>query len=245
MQPLRRIKNKFNNLINRSRLIDVDVPHREEFVDWLRFAVPGMTASGNERAFEFVASHLNSNFPVVEIGSFCGLSTILLGHYLKKYHKSNPIITCDKWVFEGQEPGKPLGGSDLLTHDEYKKFVKDSYLRNVSTFLPTSKPYTIEQFSDDFFDLWESSSTVNDVFCRSIALGGEIAFCFIDGNHQYEFAKRDFINTDKYLTQGGYVLFDDSADGSGWEVNRLAREIESNARYELIARNPNYLFRKR
>ena len=245
MKPFQHIKSKINDWINRSRLKDVDVPHREEFVSWLRFAVPGMTSPGNERAFEFVASHLNSNAPVVEIGSFCGLSTILLGHYLKKYQKTNPIITCDKWVFEGQKLGKPLGGSDLLTHDEYKKFVKDSYLRNVSTFLSANKPYTIELFSDDFFDLWAKKSSMNDVFGRSIALGGEIAFCFIDGNHQYEFAKRDFTNTDKYLIQGGFVLFDDSADGSGWEVNRLAMEIESDVKYEIVARNPNYLFRKR
>jgi hypothetical protein len=183
MLQFQRLKNKINGLVNRSRLRDVDVPRREEFVDWLRFAVPGMTSLGNERAFEYVVSHLNSNYPVVEIGSFCGLSTILLGHYLNKYHKTNPIVTCDKWVFEGQELGESLGGSGLLTHDEYKEFVKGSYLRNVSTFLSTSKPYTIELLSDDFFDLWQNSSTVNDVFGRSVSLGGEIAFCFIDGNH--------------------------------------------------------------
>lgn len=232
-------------MTNRSRWKDVAVPDREEFVAWLRFAVPGMTAEGNERAFEFVASNLNDNSPVVEIGSFCGLSTILLGHYLNKYHRANPLITCDKWVFEGQQLGSPLGGSGLLTHDEYKEFVKDSYLKNVSTFLSTNKPYTIEVFSDDFFDHWANSSNVNDVFGRSIALGGKIAFCFIDGNHQYEFAKRDFVNTDKFLIQGGFILFDDSGDGSGWEVNRLAMEIESDAKYELVARNPNYLFRKK
>ena len=138
-----------------------------------------------------------------------------------------------------------LGGSSLLTHDEYKHFVKDLYMKNVSSFLPANMPFTIEQLSDDFFDLWGTSSTTNDVFNRSIKLGGDIAFCFIDGNHQYEFAKRDFMNTDMYLISGGFVLFDDSGDGTDWDVNRLAREIERDERYETIARNPNYLFRKR
>ncbi len=227
------------------RYRDVSVPEREQFVDWLRLAVPRMTHQGNERAFEFVAMHLDSNAPVLEIGSFCGLSTILIGHYLKKYHKNNRIITCDKWEFEGQKLGMTLGGSSLLTHDEYKHFVKDLYMKNVSSFLPGNIPFTIEQLSDDFFDLWGASSTTNDVFNRSIKLGGDIAFCFIDGNHQYEFAKRDFMNTDMYLIPGGFVLFDDSGDGTDWDVNRLAREIERDERYEIIARNPNYLFRKR
>jgi hypothetical protein len=245
MQSLRRIKNKFKSWSNRVKFIDVAVPDREEFVNWLRFAVPGMTSPGNERAFEFVASQLSSNAPVVEIGSFCGLSTILIGHYLRKYRKTNPIFTCDKWVFEGQKLGESLGGSDLLSHDEYKEFVKDSYMRNVSAFMPASKPYTIELFSDEFFDLWANSSRINDVFGRAVELGGDLAFCFIDGNHQYESAKRDFANTDKYLIKGGYILFDDSGDGSGWEVNRLVKEIERDTKYELIARNPNYLFRKK
>jgi len=233
-------------LLNQLRIVDVAVPAREEFVNWLRFAVPGWTSPGNERSFEFVASHLESDAPVVEIGSFCGLSTILIGHYLSKYHKKNRIITSDKWMFEGQVLGEPLGGSNLLTHDEYKAFVKEAYMKNVSTFLPNNLPYTIEQLSDDFFELWANSAVTNDVFGRATELGGEMAFCFIDGNHQYEFAQRDFINTDRYLVAGGFVLFDDSGDGTtDWEVNRLAKEIERDGKYELVARNPNYLFRKK
>jgi len=238
------LKTAIKTLI-KSSYKDVTVPEREEFVHWLRFAVPGMTASGNERSFEFVAMNLESNAPVLEIGSFCGLSTILIGHYLKKYGKSNRIITCDRWMFEGQKLGESLGGSRLLTHDEYKLFVKESYIRNILTFLPDNKPFTIELFSDDFFDKWNQSLTAVDVLNRNIELGGDVAFCFIDGNHQYEFAKRDFVNSDKCLISGGFLLFDDSGDGSGWEVNRLAKEIASNPHYEVVARNPNYLFRKK
>jgi hypothetical protein len=133
----------------------------------------------------------------------------------------------------------------MVSHDEYKEFVKDSFAKNVSTFMAANKPFTIEAFPDEFFELWANSSRAYDIFRRCIKLGGEIASCFIDGSHKYEFAKRDFANTDKYLSQGGFILFDDSADGSDWEVNRLAIEIENDSRYELVARNPNYLFRKR
>lgn len=75
--------------------------------------------------------------------------------------------------------------------------------------------------------------------------GGEISFSYIDGNHTYAFAKRDFENTDRVLVSGGFILFDDSSDDSTWEVNRLTREIAAGQRYELISKTPNYLFRKR
>jgi hypothetical protein len=39
-------------------------------------------------------------------------------------------------------------------------------------------------------------------------------------------------------------LFDDSADGSGWEVCRLVAEVYRAGRYQLIKKNPNYLFKK-
>ncbi len=99
-------------------------------------------------------------------------------------------------------------------------------------------------FSDDFFDLWKKNKLVADVFDRKIQLGGGISFSYIDGNHSYEYAKRDFKNTDKYLDTGGYILFDDSSDSDPFGLSRLMKEISKNERYKLIIKNPNYLFKK-
>ena len=82
--------------------------------------------------------------------------------------------------------------------------------------------------------------TVTNVLGREQTLGGPIAFAFIDGTHDYDFARRDFENVDKFLAKGGYVLFDDSGKNSQWRVARLMKEIP----YEFIDANPNYLFRK-
>ena len=43
---------------------------------------------------------------------------------------------------------------------------------------------------------------------------------------------------------GGYLLFDDSADDSGWEVGRVVKDVEETGRYKLIAKNPNYFYKK-
>ena len=124
-----------------------------------------------------------------------------------------------------------------------RAFVKVSFLRDVQAF-SLQPPHTIECFSDEFFEHWTALRSSTDVFGRTVRLGGPIGFCYIDGNHTYDFAKRDFENTDRFLVSRGFVLFDDSGDGSGWEVNNLAHEVADCGRYETISHSPNYLFRK-
>jgi hypothetical protein len=216
-----------------------------EFLTWVQFAVPGMLTPGNVEAFRHAIANMPPQGAVIEIGSFCGLSTTVISYWLDKYSRGNKVFTCDKWEFEGQQLGAPLGDSPSVTHDHYQAYVKETYVRVMRTFAADRLPNTIECFSDEFFQLWGSQKTAIDVFGRSVTLGGGVSFCYIDGNHTYDFARRDFENTDRALLRGGFILFDDSADGSHWEVNRLVREIAAAGNYELILTNPNYLFRKK
>jgi hypothetical protein len=215
----------------------------DEFIDWLSFANAGMLNKGNLYCFELAISNLPSDAPILEIGSFCGLSTNAINFYLSKYKKSNKLITSDKWIFENAENGKTIKNSEI-GFLEYRNFVVESFKRNVGFFSSKNLPYTIEVFSDDFFELWVKKSEVTDVFNRNIQLGGPISFAYIDGNHTYEFAKRDFENTDTFLEKGGYILFDDSSNFSPFGCAKLMKEIERNSNYELVIKNPNYLFRK-
>ena len=208
------------------------------------FRCPGMLTQQNIDAMEYAIAHMPPGKPILEIGSFCGLSTVVLCYLLDKHSKTNRMFTCDKWEFEGQQLGAPLGDSTSVTHDAYQAYVKDTFLSIMQTFAANRLPYTIECLSDEFFYRWFTNENVVDVFGRPVTLGGEISFCYIDGNHTYGFAKRDFENTDRALLSGGFILFDDSADDSQWEVNRLTREIACGHQYELVSRNPNYLFRK-
>jgi hypothetical protein len=203
-----------------------------------------MLDNGNIYCFEYAIEQLPSENPIIEIGSFCGLSTSLITFYLEKYRKSNKLITCDKWIFEGAEISSNLLEGSNITHLQYKNFVKETFIRNISFFSKDHLPYTIEQFSDDFFSLWDIQKTETDVLGRQIQLGGKISFAYIDGNHTYEFAKKDFENVDKYLENGGFILFDDSGDNSKWEVRKVIDEIKKSGKYEVIIKNPNYLIRK-
>jgi hypothetical protein len=215
----------------------------DEYINWLSFANAGMLSKGNIYSMRYAIENLPSTSPVLEIGSFCGLSTNVLSYLLSTQGKNNKIITCDKWLFEGAENNGYLGNSKI-SHHHYREFVKSTYMNNVEFFSQNNKPYTIECLSDDFFELWKKNESTIDIFGRNIEFGGTFSFCYIDGNHTYEFAKRDFINVDLYLEPNGYILFDDSSDANPFGLTRLMREIQSNKGYELILKNPNYLFKK-
>lgn len=216
----------------------------DEYVRWLCYANAGILHRGNLFCFDFAIRKLPSAAPIVEIGSFCGLSTNLLTYYKERHSVHNRLITCDKWLFGGAESGPTIGESSI-SHEEYRTFARETYMRNVRLFSRHDLPYTVEMLSDEFFAAWRHGDEASDIFGRPIRLGGPISFCYIDGNHTYEYAKRDFENCDEFLEPGGFILFDDSADGSGWGVCQVVNEVKAGGRYEVAAKNPNYLFRKR
>ena len=85
-----------------------------------------------------------------------------------------------------------MGDSGTVSHADYKTFVKESFLRNIALFSRDDRPYTIEVFSDEFFQAWAAAEPRRDVLGREVALGGPISFCYIDGNHSYEFCAARF-----------------------------------------------------
>lgn len=236
---LTRILNRFRPVSEKKEPVMIS----EEYIEWLSFANAGMLQRGNIYCIDLALSQLPSSAPVLEIGSFCGLSTNIIAHYLKKHKRTNPIFTCDKWEFEGSENTGTIGDSDI-THAEYRSFCKESFMRNVSLFSSFNKPHTIEVFSDDFFSMWNAALKTQDIFGNEIQLGGPVSFAFIDGNHSYSFTQNDFNNTDAFLEVGGFILFDDSGKDSPFECKNLMPEISATGRYKLIAENPNFLFKK-
>ena len=215
----------------------------DEYVSFLSFANAGMLNKGNLLCFDYVMGHLPSKNPMVEIGVFAGLSTNLIGYYKRWHGVTNRLFNCDRWQFEGSEEGGALAGSHV-SHADYRAFVRDTYRRNVAFFSKGAVPSTIELLSDEFFAAWAWNARVTDIFQRPAQLGGPISFCYIDGDHRYEQARNDFLNADRFLEPGGFILFDDSADGSVWEVTRVIEEVKRMPNYRVVIANPNYLVQK-
>ena len=160
-----------------------------------------MLEPGNLYLTDYAISRLPSDAPMLEIGSFCDLSTNILTHYEHKHRRNNPLFSCDKWEFENRS-GSSIGDSSV-SFDRYKQFVRDWFLRNIRTFSEHDLPFTIELFSREFFDMWKREQAARDVFDRDVPLGGPLGFCYVDGNHTHEGAKRDFENCDASTLPAG------------------------------------------
>ena len=234
--------NRISSLIFRALTYRTVKTYSDEYLDWLRFANAGMLHPGNIFAMKYAIDHLPSDDCVIEIGSFCGLSTNVISYFLRKSNKKNKMFCADKWIFENAENGGNLGSSDI-SHSDYRSYVKESFSRNINLFSP-NKPYLIEQFSDEFFENWSQNVEMTDLFGRNVKLGGNVSFCYVDGNHTYEYTKRDFDNINKHLVSGGFILFDDSSDSDPFGLTKLMKEIKRNPEYRLVMKNPNYLFQK-
>jgi Methyltransferase domain len=215
-----------------------------ELLAWMGFINPGMLHRGNIELFSYCLERLPSNNPLVEIGSFAGLSLNHLIYFLRQTGRANPVFSVDEWKFEGSHPGELIEGSQI-SFDAYRNHVIEIFRRNVLLFSPDHLPHHIELSSDEFFAAWGRRETRQDYFGNTANLGGPISFAYIDGNHSYEQSMRDLKNVDCYLEPGGFVLLDDSADNSGLGSAQTAQEAAMWKNYELIAKNPNYCLRKR
>jgi Methyltransferase domain len=215
-----------------------------EFLAWMGFINPGMLQRGNMELFSYCVERLPSNAPLVEIGSFAGLSLNHLIYFVRRAGRTNPIFSVDEWKFEGAQPGQLIKGSKI-SFDAYRDHVIETFRRNVLLFSSDRLPHHIELSSDQFFAAWHKRETRQDYFGNTAALGGPISFAYIDGDHSYQQSKRDFENVDRYLEVGGFIVFDDSADYSGCGSERTAQEASTWKSYELVAKNPNYCLRKR
>jgi methyltransferase family protein len=216
----------------------------DEGATQLYFSIPGILEKGNLYSFEYAISHLPSSAPILEIGSYCGLSANLLAYFKRKHQVASPVITCDKWEFQKPANGSSTNGTPWpVSYKDWQRFARDSYIRNIKTFSGEDPPFTFEMTSDEFFTSWQNGESTRDILGREFALGGPLSFCFIDGNHAYNYVKRDFINCDAFLEPGGFILFDDSTLLKD-DVYKVMPEVMATGRYKLTAMNPYHLFQK-
>jgi hypothetical protein len=228
-----------------ARLIDPPQEIRylkDEYLTWLSFANAGMLESGSKYLIDYALQHLPNEDPILQIGSFCGLSANVITHLKRIHGVRNPLFTSNKWEFENIN-GRPQIPNSPVRLSDYATFVRDSFIRNIKMFSPDDLPFAMEMLSDEFFEAWRFRKSTMDVLGRPVTLGGPLSFCHIDGNHTYECAKRDFQNCDENLEIGGFILFDDSTL-TEFGVYQLMPEIISAGSYKLIAANPYHLFQK-
>jgi len=210
-------------------------------------SIPGWLDPRNVRLFDYCIQHLPSGAPIVEIGSYCGLSLNMLIQLARKHRVSNTVISVDPWTFGIPEE---MTRSTGLATPAYRAYLVESFRRSVELFSRDRLPYHIELDSDQFFERWASGAELVDFFGRAAKLGGPISFAYIDGDHSYEQSRRDFANVDRFLEPGGFVVFDDSADrshtrtGKIWGSTQTAQEAAALPNYRVIDKSHHYCIQK-
>ncbi len=218
--------------------------YEDGYIQYMSYICSGdMLEKGNIYAWDYVIKHLKTDSPILEIGAFAGLSTNILTYLVDKLGKNNNIYTVDYWQLK---PDDNVFFKKNYKFQKYNEFVKKSFIRNTKFFSEDNLPLTFHMNSRKFFSIWKSRLSIEDLFGRDVQLGMKFSFCFIDGDHSYEGVKKDFLDADSVLENGGFLMFDDSSDGSGWDgINRVMYEVIKTKKYNLVMKNPNYLFQKK
>jgi hypothetical protein len=214
--------------------------YEDEFLVFITSATAGFLNRGSVPLFEKGIAEMPRGGAILEIGNCCGLSLNVLSFFARRHMRAEPLFSCDPWPF----PRGLIQGTNIDKH-EYRAFVMDTFRRSVTFFSREKLPHSMEMSGDVFFENWRAGTVGLDLFGRNVKLGGPLGFAHIDGWHEYDAVRSDFDNCDEHLMAGGMIVFDDSGDDLDWEgVKRVVAECLGSGRYEVVAKNPNYLVRK-
>jgi Methyltransferase domain/Glycosyl transferase family 2 len=153
-------------------------------------------------------SFLPRESAVVEIGSFCGRSTIVLGSVVQSLGASTKVYAIDGHDGIVGAAGSGTGTMSLgSTLDVFRRNIAENAL----------------------------TSVVEPVVKRSYEVTWDkpIALLFIDGLHDYDNVSRDFHHFEPWVVAGGYIAFHDYADYYPGVV-RFVDEVIALQQFEVV-----------
>ncbi len=190
---------------------------------------------------------------IVEIGSWCGRSSIVLGMAAKL--TGNTHVYCidlfpekkdwiqnsdDSYSFNVTINGRKYGAYHQQTvwKEPFEEQIAPLYEQNHSLF-DIFKANITEHELNDIICPFKGNS---DGFVQSVPDDFKCKLAFIDGDHSYEAVCCDIENIKEYLVTGGWICFDDAFstyDG----VNRAIEEcIIENTDFEFCRQMTRKLF---
>lgn len=130
--------------------------------------------------------------PCLEIGSYCGKSSVYLGTACKK--NGTVLFSLDHHTgSEEQQPGEEYFDPDLLDRESGKIDTLKFFRKTIMDF----------DLDDVVLPVVGRSATIGRVWKTPLSL------IFIDGSHAYDAVLSDYEIWGKHLMPGGYLLFHD------------------------------------
>ncbi len=154
--------------------------------------VKGFLDKTEGKALYRIAQRSCKNGPCLEIGSYCGKSTLYIGSACKENKRILFSIDHHRGS-EEQQPGEEYFDPDLF---DYRAFQVDTF----GAFRKTLSDANLEE-------------TVVPLVCKSAVAARawkiKLGMVFIDGGHSLETVKTDYLLWSGHLIPGGYLLFHD------------------------------------
>jgi hypothetical protein len=143
---------------------------------------------------------------IVEIGSYCGRSTVVLARAARAFGADQPVVAIDPHL--GQ-----VGAADQRVSQVAPS--REKFLRNIAAAEVTDMVELVEQYS------------------TQVEWNRPIGLLFIDGLHDYVNVSRDFAHFSPWLASRGYVAFHDYADYYPG-VRAFVDELLAGGDYEMV-----------
>lgn len=208
--------------------------------------VPGWTPIDELYAlFQVIYSIAGIEGDIVEIGTWCGRSTTVLGLAARltgvpRIHCVDPFPEKKDWITSddgGHYFSVKIGDNTIVGYREFGGVWPEPFERDIAPLYERHEGiYDI--FRDtmkrkDMNDLVTTYRGNSDMFVSMVRPGFRCKLAFIDGDHGYQAVRADILNVDRFIVPGGWIAFDDAF--SSYEgVDRAITELVLNStRYEL------------
>lgn len=218
-------------------------------------SIPGWTPANDLLAlFSLVYATADTAGDVIEIGSWCGRSSVVLGFAAAligntRVHCVDLFPERDDWhrnadgsySISVQIAGRRFSACEEQTvwPGPYEKDIAPLYEKSAGTLEIFLDSVSRNGLADVVTAYRGTSGTFADV-ARTQGLKCKLAF--IDGDHSYRAVTEDIRNAAQFLIPGGWICMDDAFCGNGGVDRAISEQILGSENYEMKQQLTRKLF---
>jgi hypothetical protein len=170
---------------------------------------------------DLISNYFNtSNSFILEIG----VHRAEFSRALLKNFNPKKLVLVDPWIaFNDSEYDSSFYGNKLKNGQSLQDQYYDEVVKSFDKEIKNYKVEIVRDTSDNFF-------TKNVV---------EFDLIYIDGNHIYDYVKKDIFNSLKFLKQDGIIVLDDYKLNGWWKdgVTKAVNYYHKNNKVDLLAKH--------
>lgn len=225
-----------------------------EQIEKITSNIPGWTPIDQlHTLFNLIYTSSDLEGDIIEIGSWCGRSTVILG--LASNMIGNTKVHCFDLFPEKNDWCKNDDGTY-----SFKVLVDDRALGAYEEQTVWKEP-----FENEIAPLYEKNNGILEIFqntinmhgmenivcatkgdskmiSKSVPSGFKCKLAFIDGDHSYDAVCNDIRNIEPYLVKGAWICFDDAFSHYDGVNSAIVDLIINNPRFELSQQMTRKLF---